>query len=481
MKKTYVLDTNVLLDSPEALFSFDDNDVVIPSTVLEELDNKKHGYDEINANAREVARKLYKLKQTNNNDLFQGVELENGGTLYICPYKEPNKDINFPSTWNDDKKDNEILKTCLALQQTVNNEVILVTKDIFLGIKADYLRIKNDDFKTNMVVPLTEQYTGQMEIALSEDDFITYNKMGYISLDKAFVIECTDDEYHENYNFTTYPNEFLIIHNAMKYTQSTLLGKISKNGQMIEKLHYEKEHPFGVTPRNASQKFMQEALMASVSDTPLVVIKGPAGTAKTFYSLAVALERVFNGNNNNKEKFRKILVCRPNQTMDEEIGFLPGTEKEKIEPLMRPIFDNLEVLIDSDRDSRNENEEELQDKVAYIFENKMIDMQAVGYLRGRSIDSQFIIVDEAQNLSSRVAKAIVTRAGEGTKIVFCGDPKQIDNQYVTEKTNGLSYLVENMKGSSMLAVIETDETDIVRSPLAKEAVTYLEKKKNNDF
>ena len=481
MKKTYVLDTNVLLDSPEALFSFDDNDVVIPATVLEELDNKKHGFDEINVNAREVARTLYKLKQTTETDLFQGTKLENGGTLSICPYKDISEDINFPSTWDDNKKDNEILKTCLALQKTVDNEVILVTKDIFLGIKADYLKIKNDDFKTNAVVPLKEQYSGQAEVALSEEDFVTYSKNGFIDLSKAFMIEYTDDEYKENYNFVTYPNEFLIIHNAMQYTKSTLLGKVSKNGQMIERLYYEKEHPFGVTARNASQKFMQEALMSPVSETPLVVIKGPAGTAKTFYSLAVGLERVWNDNNNKGEKFRKILVCRPNQTMDEEIGFLPGTEKEKIEPLMRPIFDNLEVLVDSDRDSRNANENELQDKVAYIFDDKKIDMQAVGYLRGRSIDSQFIIIDEAQNLSSRVAKAIVTRAGEGTKVIFCGDPKQIDNQYVTEKTNGLSYLVENMKGSPLMAVIETDESDIVRSSLAKEAVKYLDKKKKDDF
>ena len=476
MKKTFVLDTNVLLSNPEALFTFDDNDVVIPEAVLEELDNKKHGHDQINVNAREVARKLYHLKQINSNTLFGGIVLENGGTLTICPASKIVKK-SFSEAWDNDKKDNEILKTCLSLMETKEN-VVLVTKDIFLGIKADDLGIKNEDYKTDSVVDLSEQYTGQLDVALAEEDFMKYNKEGIIDIQKAFVVECTNNEYNENYNFQKYPNEFLIIHNAMQYTKSTLLGKISRNGKEIEKLRYEKEHPFGVTPRNASQKFMQEALMAPVDEVPLVLIKGPAGTAKTFYSLAVALERIMNKHNNEGEFFRKILVCRPNQLMEEEIGFLPGTEKEKIGPLLRPIIDNICSLVDSNKES---DEQMLQSQVDYIFDNNYIDAQAIGYLRGRSIDKQFIVVDESQNISARVAKAIVTRAGEGTKVIFCGDPMQIDNQYVTEKTNGLSYLTEKMKESPLMAVITTDESDIVRSQLAKEAVKYLENKENEDF
>ena len=164
--------------------------------------------------------------------------------------------------------------------------------------------------------------------------------------------------------------------------------------------------------------------------------------------------------------------------MEEEIGFLPGTEKEKIGPLLRPIVDNICSLVDSNKES---DEQMLQSQVDYIFDNNYIDAQAIGYLRGRSIDKQFIVVDESQNISARVAKAIVTRAGEGTKVIFCGDPMQIDNQYVTEKTNGLSYLTEKMKESPLMAVITTDESDIVRSQLAKEAVKYLENKENEDF
>ena len=254
------------------------------------------------------------------------------------------------------------------------------------------------------------------------------------------------------------------------------LRKISRDKKFITRLIYEKEHPFGVTARNATQKFMQEALMTSVKDCPLVVIKGPAGTAKTFYTLAVALERLYENHNNDNEKFRKILICRPNQLMDEEIGFLPGTEQEKINPLMRGIYDNLEVLIDSDKDSRCSDEELLQDKVQEIFDRGIVQMQSVGYLRGRSIENQIIYIDEAQNLTSKQAKAIVTRVGEGTKLILSGDILQIDSQYLTARNNGISYIVESMKGSPLMAVIETNESDVVRSPLAKEAVKYLDKK-----
>lgn len=496
MKKTYVLDTNVLLSNPEALFSFEENDVVIPEAVLEELDNKKTGREQINMNAREVARKLFALKDASvneNTSLFEGIQLDNGGTLYIESSDSAKDKIELPSTWDSDKRDNDILRTCKTLINKGKNAV-LITKDIFLGIKADALEIPNEDYRTDAVVNISEQYTGIIDVVLSDDDFEAYLACGYMKIENAYVIEATDDSYNENYEFECYPNEYVIIHRASNYAKSTALGKISKNGATIERLRYANEHPFGVTPRNAEQTFMQEALLSSVKEAPLVIIKGPAGTAKTFYSLACGLEYVYeeparkynykNSKRANKsviteDAYRKILVCRPNQTMEEDLGFLPGTEKEKIMPLMRPIYDNLEVLVVSDKEQRCEDEEGLEDRVAEIFERKLIDTQAVGYLRGRSIESHWVIIDEAQNLSARQAKAIVTRAGEGTKIIFCGDPMQIDNQYVTEKTNGLSYLAENMKGSPLLHVITTNESDIVRSDLAKEAVKYLERR-NDD-
>lgn len=469
MIKKYVLDTNVLLQNPNALFAFEDNDVIIPEVVIEELDNFKKGHQEINVNAREVARKLYELKNKNSQTLFEGVRLDNNGMLYI---KNPiyKGEIEIPSGWEDKKKDNDILRTCLALMEKDNN-VILVTQDIYLGIKADYLNIKNENFKTDAVKNIDEQYTGIIDLCTDEETFIRFSTEKSVDLCNLYQIEYNENECIKNYEFERYPNEFVILHNANSYDKATLLGRINKSKQYLNALVHQNEYPFDVQPRNASQVFMQEALMDSVHDTPLVLIKGPAGTAKTFYAVAVALERLYN--QNNPDGFRKLLICRPNQLMEDDLGYLPGTEREKIDPLMRPIYDSLEVLVDSNKDERYKNEKELQSKVSEIFGRNIIDMQAIGYLRGRSVQKSILFCDEIQNTSPNTAKAILTRAGEGTKVIMCGDPQQIDNQYLDSKTNGISYLVEKLKDSPMCSVITTSEKDVVRSPLAKEAVKYL--------
>jgi PhoH-like ATPase len=213
---------------------------------------------------------------------------------------------------------------------------------------------------------------------------------------------------------------------------------------------------------------MQEALLAPVNDIPLVIVKGPAGTAKTFYSLACGLQKVVE-----EKEYRKILVCRPTTTMDEDLGFLPGTENEKIAPYMRPIKDNLEVLVDSSANKRYENEKELSEKVQYLFEKEFITTEAVGFLRGRSIVKQWIIIDEAQNLTPKQAKAIITRAGEGTKIILVGDPEQIDNPFMDTRTNGLSYASSKMQGSPYCAQITLDGGECVRSKLSEDAAKRL--------
>ena len=468
MIKQYVLDTNVLLQNPNALFVFEDNDVIIPEIVIEELDNFKKGNKEINVNAREVARKLNELKTKTKTSLFNGIKLENGGTITI---KNPfnRDDSKIPSSWEEKKHDNDILNTCLALMET-NKNVVLVTQDIYLGIKADYLNIKNEPFKFDSVKSIDEQYTGIINLYANEESFQKFSNEKSLSLNEVYEIKYDDNEYTKIDNFECYPNEFVILHNASNY-KATLLGKIDKQAKNVIGLIYQNERPFDVKPRNAIQIFMQEALTASVDDIPLVIIKGPAGTAKTFYTLAVALERLYNMNN--PDNFRKMLLCRPNQLMEDDLGYLPGTEKEKIEPLFRPVMDNMEILVDSSKEDRFSNEKELKGKIDDIFCRNIVDMQAIGYLRGRSIQNTFMAVDEAQNLSSNAAKAIVTRAGEGTKIIICGDPQQIDNQYLDSKNNGISYLAEKMKYSSVCAVISTEEKDVVRSNLAKEAVKYL--------
>lgn len=455
------------------MFAFADNHVVIPNAVVEEIDNFKKGHGELNANAREVARKLYTLKESldGGKTLFDWVDMPNGGQLRIVG--SSGKDFDFPKTWDDSKRDNDILKVCLELTaDNVDVPVILITKDILLGIKADAVKVKNETFKTDEVKRLDEQYTGVIDIYAETDVVNAFRTNGSVDVDAVLgTYNEATTTFTKVYPDTLMPNQFVILHTPAG--KSTMLGRVSRDKKTIGKLRRENEHPFGVTARNASQRFMQEALMDSVAATPLVIIKGPAGTAKTFFSLAVALERIYNGVVEKGDMFRKILVCRPNQLMDDDLGYLPGTELEKIMPLMRPIYDNLEVLVDGNRESRAANEAELQSKVQDIFSRGLIEMQAVGYLRGRSIESQWIIVDECQNLSPRAAKAIVTRVAVGTKLIMCGDPQQIDNQYLDSKTNGISYIAEAMKFSPCCSIITTDDKDVVRSELAKEAVKYL--------
>ena len=240
-----------------------------------------------------------------------------------------------------------------------------------------------------------------------------------------------------------FENQFVILR-ADQSAKKTLLGRVEKD--KILPLKYKKIRPYGVNPQNVGQYFLQEALMQPASKAPLVIVKGMAGTAKTFYSLAVGLEKLIN---NPSGEYRKMIVCRPNSQFDSDIGFLPGDEQDKIYPLMRPIVDNLEQLIDSNIEKRYENEQELNDKIEEIFDRGLIQTEALNFIRGRSIVKTYLIIDEAQNMTPNQMKGIITRAGEGTKIILLGDPAQIDRPLLDEKTNGLSYASQYMKGSPL--------------------------------
>ena len=453
MRKTFVLDTNVLLQSPMALFSFKDNIVVLPEIVLNEIDKFKIGKKEININAREVAKTLDKLRYQGK--LTKGVKINDGGLLIVETNKAVIDKLN-------NSPDNEILMTC-EYRRSLKEDVHLVTKDIVLRIKADVLNIPAEDFESEMAPKVHEQYKGRRDIYIPSQKIDQFFANGNIQVEGLKILKedgSIDDTPLVN-------NEFIIMHNETNPSH-TAIGRFLGKNNTIVKLYYADTHPYGVTPRNVGQKFMLEALMSSVSTAPLVIIKGPAGTAKTFMSLAVGLQKTLENN-----EFRRILVCRPNITMDEDLGFLPGTEKEKIAPLMRPIYDNLEILVDSDGKHRYDNEKDLAEKVQYIFEKGYIDMQAVGYLRGRSITKHYIIIDEAQNLTPTAAKGIITRAGKDTKIILCGDPQQIDNAFLDERTNGLSYISELMKDSPLCWQLTCDDNECVRSPLAMDAIKRI--------
>jgi PhoH-like ATPase len=414
---------------------FKDNTVVLPEVVLEELDNKKKDQNfEIRANVRWVARFLDEIRKQGN--LYQTVPLPNGGSLRV----EMNclENIALPRTWSDSKGDNRILAVAKSLQKS-SQPVIIVTKDVFLRIKADVLGIAAQDYRNEQVeFDIDEQYTGWGEEFVADETVDLLYSEGFIPWEKSSL-----------------PNRYYLL-KAQSNPQKTVLAQYN-SGRLT--LLRDTKPDFYSFKLNLLQKFAREALRDD--NIPLVTIMGATGSGKTLLGLGVGLEKTLDDS-----FYRRMLICRPSVTMGEDIGFLPGDEKEKIAPYMRPIYDNLEQLVHS-RTDRYDNEKELDSKISYLFMTRKIVTEAIAYLQGRSIVGQFILIDEAQNLTPKQAKGIITRAGEGTKIVLVGDPEQINNPFLDARTNGLSWAVEKMKGSSLHAHITLTETK--RSPLAMEA------------
>lgn len=459
MKKTYVLDTNVLIQAPYAVQCFEDNDLVIPLVVLEELDGLKKNEGEKGKNAREAVRALEACRCQGN--LLEGVPLTQGGVLRV----EKNfVDVELPKDLPEDKSDNRILKVCKGLGDSREDEreIILVTKDIVLRLKAQIMGIRAEDFTTEQVSHEDAQYTGRCEVYIPEELVKEFKKKG-VAVKELYQ----SDEQGEHYPVDLVENEFVIMR-ADQSTKKTLLGRVK--GKKVVPLVYKKSKPYGVSPRNVGQYFMQEALMTDAQQAPLVIIRGMAGTAKTFYSLAVGLEKLYNNPNG---EYRRIIVCRPNAQFDDDIGFLPGDEREKIAPMMRPVMDNLEQLLDSDDKNRYEDETMLHDKIAEIFERDIIQTEALNFIRGRSIAKTYLIIDEAQNMTPNQAKGIITRAGKDTKIILLGDPNQIDRPFLDERTNGLNYAANYMKGSPYCWQITLSAEECERSELAMDAVKRL--------
>ena len=309
MQKTYILDTNVLIQAPYALQSFEDNHLVLPLAVLEELDGLKNTEGERGANARQVIRYLESLRTAGN--LLEGVSLPGGGTLRL----EVNcVDVKLPEGFPDHKNDNRILKVCLGLRNG-KTPVILVTKDIVVRVKAQMLGIQAEDFTTEQAPVSEEQYTGRCEVFVAEKKFEDFKKK-HIAPEDVYQA----DESGEKLPVTLVPNQFVIL-KADQSARKTQLGRF--DGKKIVPLAFQKKKPYGVSPRNVGQKFLQEALMADAEEAPLVIVKGMAGTAKTFYTLAVGLHAMLE---QEEPAYRRILISRPNAQFDADIGFLPGDE-----------------------------------------------------------------------------------------------------------------------------------------------------------
>jgi PhoH-like ATPase len=369
----------------------------------------------------------------------------------------------IPPAWDRSKPDNRIIQVCKGLKEQ-GEDVYLITKDIFERIKADTVDIKVEDFHEKVVPENESQYTGRADVYVSTEKLDKFYRDKYLEADELLSYSTSSESYSTS---NLYPNQFLILH-CQDNPRQTALARF--DGKTAVPLIYKEVKPLGLSPRNVGQKFMLESLYTDAAKAPLVIIKGPAGTAKTLLSLAVGLQKIIEENSG---QYRRILVCRPNVTMDEDIGHLPGSEQDKISPFMRPIFDNLQILIDSDERERYRNEKELDDKIRELFDRRIITTEAVAYLRGRSIVKNWVIIDEAQNLSPKQVKAIITRIGEGSKLILIGDPDQIDNPFLDSRSNGLCYASEKMKGSELCYQVTLKYDECERSPLAYEASRKL--------
>ena len=461
MIKHYVLDTNVLLHSPRALFTFNEHTIVIPEVVLEELDRFKSETNDRGANSREVSRIIDQLRTRGN--LIEGVSLnDEGGILRIAIN---HLDTSIPAHWDRFKADNRILQVCRGLAEE-GRQVILVSRDTNMRVKAVILDIAAEDFRNEKVAKIEDQYTGRAEVYAASDaidHFLSNEDFSLLPED----IQVHDELAHTLTHPTLTMNQFLQIHSTDD-DRLVALGRF--DGEKIVRLKYQDRNPFGVTSRNIGQIFMQECLMLSADEAPLVIIKGPAGTAKTFYSLAVGLHRFMDCR---PRDYHHLLICRPNVPMDEDLGYLPGSEQEKIDPYMRAVRDNLFTLMSGHSITESKEIEQVEDTVQMLFDKRVIQTEALAYQRGRSLQRYWMILDEMQNSTPRQAKGVITRPGIGTKIILLGDPEQIDHPFLDSRTNGLVYASEKMKGSKYCFQVALTYDECERSPLAAEASIRL--------
>jgi len=438
MKKTFVLDTNVLLHDPQAIFAFQDNDVVIPIVVIEELDKFKKAIDEIGRNARQVSRILdeYRLK----GKLSQGVPLEGGGCLRVeLNHQSPEL---LPGELIAAKADNRILATALNLKQNTL-PVVLVTKDTNLRIKADALGLRAEDYESDTIM-IEELYTGETEMLVDPGAIDEFYAKG--------ELPAADPK--------PYPNQFILLKNSANPSQ-TALARYNQHRNALVPVMTAKHGVWGITARNKQQQFALDLLLND--DIRLVTLVGKAGTGKTLLALAAGLEKAIE-----VRSFQRLVVSRPVFPLGKDIGFLPGDIEDKLRPWMQPIRDNLDFLIGASASAgRAKGKKDLQS----LFDLGMIEVEPLTYIRGRSMPNQYLIVDEAQNLTPHEIKTIITRAGEGTKIVMTGDPYQIDNPYIDSSSNGLTYVVDRFKEEPIAGHITLVKGE--RSDLAELAATLL--------
>lgn len=418
MQKVYVLDSSVLLHDPNAISQFQDNEVIIPYVVLEEIESKKRHLENIGRAAREAIRYLDRLREKG--QLSQGVLLPNGGKVRI----ELNHYSNEILPINSDLglADNRILAVSLSLTREEDRPVILVTKDIAMRVKADALGILTDDYHNDKVVlpSITEEI---LTLTLDDEDVGALYQNRYIPLKSPLS-----------------PNRCV---KAVLSDDSVLPLVSSVDGKKLVYQMGKGLAPWDIRPKNLEQSWALE--MLNNPEIKLVNLMGPAGTGKTLLALASGLEQTVHA-----EIYVRMLCARPIVPFGKDIGFLPGEKDQKVRPYMQPIYDNLEFLLRARREKERERagESMVESAIDLLIKKRQLEIEVLTYIRGRSIPNQFIIIDEAQNLSAHEVKTIITRAGEGTKIVLCGDPDQIDHPYLDKESNGLAHLAHRLTGQS---------------------------------
>ncbi|RWU10387.1 PhoH family protein [Pedobacter chitinilyticus] len=438
-KKIFVLDTSVILYDHNAVNNFQEHDVAVPALVLEELDNFKSGNDTRNFEARNFIRIIDSASKSNLLNKWSVLNKQSTGRFKIQIDEQPSQQ-NAETLFSHGKFDNRILNAALVIKEEhPNQKVVLVSKDICLRLKAKALALHAEDYETGKVKNVGELYSGKTILKFSDvtvlDDL---KKQKLINASKLDLPHTTS-------------NHFYVLKNKRK-EQIAFYNVNDHSLKLVED-----EPIFGVSPRNAEQSFAIEALLNPA--IKLVTIQGNAGTGKTLLALASALEQ--------RRNYRQIYITRPIVPLsNKDIGFLPGDVKSKVDPYMAPIWDNLKFIRE-----QFANDEKTQHKIDELVSTEKIEIAPLAFIRGRTLNKIFFIVDEAQNLTPHEIKTIISRAGEDTKIVFTGDVYQIDTPYLDSESNGLSYLIENAKNHPLYAHITLQKGE--RSELANLATELL--------
>lgn len=444
-EKIFVLDTNVLIHSPQALFSFEENRVVVPIVVLEEIDQFKKGVDEKSRNARQIGRYLDSLRTQGS--LQEGVRMENGGTIQVTV----NKDVTDTADklFFLDRIDNLIIGTALYFKEKYpDKQVTLISKDTNVRIKADAVGINSENYETD-TIKFEELYTGWNPVEVEKSDFDEATVKGF--LPNTFGEFC--------------PNQYLRITDNQDPARSRSLRYLKSSNAFHAMQFYTGEPVFGITARNFEQEMALDLLLDD--SIKLVSLSGKAGTGKTLLAMAAGLQKVVED-----QKYTRLVISRPISPLGKDLGYLPGTKSEKFNPWMQPIYDNMDILLSLHEDKsyenmKNKRKPSIEDFMDYDF----LELEPLTYIRGRSLPDQFIIIDEAQNLTPHEMKTIITRAGENTKLVLTGDPYQIDIPYLDSASNGLSVAVEKLKNEDIVGHMTLEKGE--RSKLADLAAKYF--------